>query len=308
MTQTDRPSLSAEKAYILVPLDGSPRAERALPVARRLALALHRPLLLARIIAPIVYPVASFDTPAPPEVYQEIAYDEVSLAEQYLRDQQQALQRGGVTVETYSGHGPAGNGLLNLCATHPVGLVVMTTHGRTGLLRTALGSVADQLVRSSHIPVLLLRSGNEQNDEAAAHAMEHILMPLDGSPLAESALDVAGALAGTVAHHVTLLQVVSYTIDPADRAAAQTYLQTRAQQLQARLGERDCHVDTALTEGAVPSEKIEQYAQKAGCLVVMATHGRGGLRRLAMGSVADQVLRLSRTPLLIVHTVPHHTA
>src|SRR5262249_4491165 len=118
-----------------------------------------------------------------------------------------------------------GTTLLDILDSEQVKLVVMTTHGRTGLVRFALGSVADQLVRGSHVPVLLLRSASSP---ASAHAVDTALtkplpvdwhlyraiVPLDGSELAESALLLVRELAGEVFHHITLQRVLPLTAAP----------------------------------------------------------------------------------------------
>ncbi len=293
---------ASSEARILVPLDGSTRAESALPVAEQLAQELHRTLLLARIVSLIPSSFAASGAALAPEVYQQLVDDERRTADDYLQLQAQALRRQGFAVETLVDQDVRDHAdvLLALCSAQPIGLIVMTSHGRAGLVRFALGSVADHLIRASHIPVLLLRSGDAPEAQTVA-SLNHILAPLDGSPLAESALPVVRALAGSVAQEVTLLRIISYVADVSERMEASRYLEERAQTLRKELGDRMCSVSTALREGVAADEKITQFAEEEGCLIVMATHGRGGMRRLALGSIADRVAHTAQTPVMIVH-------
>ena len=299
MATSSLTALRASEARILVPLDGSTRAERALPIAQRLALALHRPLLLARIIPLVSALLAAPGAPVEPAVYQQLMDDELAEAHEYLTHQGRTLRRQQVVVETVINRGDPATALLDLCAERSVGLIVMTTHGRTGLARAALGNVADRLVRASLLPVLMTPAAEDHDEQSLCRALNHIVIPLDGSPVAETALPVANALAGVMAHEITLLQVISYTADASERLAVSHYLAAQAQSMQGSLAGRDCQIATAIREGVVPSEKIVQFAEDCNCLVVMATHGRSGFRRLTLGSVAAEVIHGSRLPVLV---------
>ncbi|MGO8946112.1 MAG: universal stress protein [Ktedonobacterales bacterium] len=301
---------------ILVPLDGSARAEGALPVARQMAEHLGAPLLLARVGQVTPIPYASSYGALPPESYQQLINDERQLARDYLKKQGQLLREQGISVRTVLAEGEAASALLDICASEQVGLVIMTTHGRTGLARFTLGSVADRLVRYSHIPILLLRSyGSASTSRAAASdspmatslapvaawQIDRVLVPLDGSSLAETALPIVWELAGVVFHHVILERVVPFTASEQDHITAQSYLEAHRRELQAQLASRDCQVVTRICEGVVPSEKIIYEAEEDGCMVVMATHGWGGVKRLVLGSVAEQVVHVAHVPVLLVH-------
>ncbi len=305
MASSSLTTLTAPDACILVPLDGSTRAERALPIARRLALALDRPLLLARIIPLVSALVAAPGAPIEPSVYQQLMDDESDEAHEYLARQAKALRRQAVTVETVVTRGDPATSLLAFCAERPVGLIVMTTHGRTGLARAALGSVADHLVRASLLPVLMTPAAKDRDDLAFDRALNQLVIPLDGSPLAEAAISVAMALAGAVTHTITLLQVISYTADASERLAVDRYLAEQAQSMRESLAGRDCQIATAIREGVVPSEKIIQFADDGDCLIVMATHGRGGVSRLVLGSVAAEVIHRSHLPVLVARPTDH---
>jgi nucleotide-binding universal stress UspA family protein len=129
-----------------------------------------------------------------------------------------------------------------------------------------------------------------------------ILVPLDGSALAETALPIVWELAGTVAHDITLLRVVPFTASEQTHNLANRYLEAHAEELQAQLASGECRVGTAVREGVLPSEKIIEEAESEGGLIVMATHGWGGMKRWVLGSVADQVSHTARVPVLLVHS------
>jgi nucleotide-binding universal stress UspA family protein len=309
---------------ILVPLDGSARAESALPVARQLAKSLGTGIVLARVTPLVTLRFASADAPLPGETYQQLADDQRQLALDYLQQQGQLLRDQGISVKAVLAAGNTVSALLDICATEQIGLVVMTTHGRTGLARFALGSVADQLVRDSHVPVLLLHSFSSpscapvfdaalEKPQAARWHLDHVLVALDGSELSESVLPLVRELAGVVFHHITLQRVLPLTAAEPYRASVKKYLETQERELRAQLGATQCEVTSRLCEGVVPSEKIVEVAQEEGCLVVMATHGWGGMKRLMLGSVTNQVVHTAHVPVLVIHaadqtSLPEHSA
>jgi nucleotide-binding universal stress UspA family protein len=204
-----------------------------------------------------------------------------------------------------------------------VDLVVMTTHGRGPLGRFWLGSVADKLLRQLSVPLLLVHPQQTAPDLTAERVLKHVLVPLDGSELAERVLSPAVALGELMGAHFTLLRVVKpvhptlpYTegfsiaqlageiLDRIEklqgelRKEAQEYLMGHAE----RLRPRSLHVQTRIAVAEHPAAAILQDAAACGAdLIAMATHGRGGLSRLFLGSVADKVLRGSTLPVLVHH-------
>ena len=297
---------------ILVPLDGSARAEGALPVARQLAQRLGAALLLVHVIPPVSLRFVSTDAPLPAETYQQMVDDQRQLASDYLQKQRRLLCEQGIIAKTVLASGDTASTLLDIVDAEQARLVVMTTHGRTGLARFALGSVADQLVRGSRIPVLLLSSGSLpsaahdvdaalEKPQASAWHLDQVLVPLDGSELAESALPLVRELAGAVVHHITLQRVLPPTAAVPYRASVKKYLEAQERELRRQLTTRQCEVTSRLSEGVVPSEKILDEAEEKGSLVVMATHGWGGMKRLVLGSVTNQVVHSAHVPVLVVH-------
>jgi len=194
-------------------------------------------------------------------------------------------------------------------------LVVMTTHGRGPLARAWLGSVADGVARRSRIPVLLLRPTADP-EPIGEHLFRKVLIPLDGSPLGEQILPQAIALGTLADARFTLVRVVSpmvltgYAPTPEGMLTeaaygpelelliqdAEEYLQGVAQPLR----DRGLSVETQVVAEMQPAVGILEFArEKPAELIAMATHGRTGISRLVLGSVADKVLRGTTAPILL---------
>jgi nucleotide-binding universal stress UspA family protein len=181
--------------------------------------------------------------------------------------------------------GTVSHTLLEFEAEERPDLVVMSTHGRTGLARFALGSVTDRLVREGMAPVLVTRLSSE-----ATAQLGRALVMLDGSGVAEEVLPVVQSLAGKPIQSVLLYRVAA---DPDDRQAALTYLEGVAARLQGAIPV-ECKVDIG-----EPRHDIDRASESAD-LVVLCTHGRTGFDRLRHGSVADYVMRHVDKPALLV--------
>jgi nucleotide-binding universal stress UspA family protein len=294
---------------ILVPLDGSPFAEQAVPLASRIAQRSGSKLRLAFVHK---LPAAPVDCAAA-KLFTSIEEVTRKAERAYLRGIQAKLREGGIRLSSaVTLTGDPGPALAQYAGEMAIDLVVMATHGRGGIRRAWLGSVADHLIRHLQVPMLLVRptKGVEPQGWPAAG---RILVPLDGSPFAEQALEMGATLARTLDTEVTLLQVVPPVLplpDPAlpgpsaydeeltelCRAQVQDYLDDVVERLRAR-GLRATGVAAVgwnTVESILDVARPEQIA-----LVVLATHGRGGLRRLALGSVADQLVRGADVPVLV---------
>jgi nucleotide-binding universal stress UspA family protein len=198
------------------------------------------------------------------------------------------LARRNVRARTILLKGMAAHELLFLEEQEKPGLVVMGSHGRTGLARFALGSVADRLVRMGTSPVLIVRSFSQENGSA-----ERALVPLDGSAVAEDALPLVETLAGKPLRFVKLVQAVE---SPNDVPQASAYLD----EIRSRLVPIGIDVVSEVRLGR-PSATIEAEAESVD-LVIMATHGRGGFDRIRHGSIAYQATRHLAVPVLLVRT------
>jgi nucleotide-binding universal stress UspA family protein len=271
---------------IMVPLDGSELAERALPCAERLGVATGATLHLVHVVElapPLTGPFAPAYVPG--SVYDDLVAQDRQHATAYLDKMRERVAAGGVHVRTEQMVGYAAATLLDYERDAGIDLVVMCSHGRTGLARFALGSVAEHLLRHGTAPVLLVRPFGDPV------TLEHAMVPLDGSERAEEALRVVDQLARDVVHEVTLLRVIGAAQEGPE---AERYLDEVAR----RLTQEHLACSRRIAQGD-PAETIIDVAGKDK-LVVMATRGRSGLARWALGSVADRVAHGGAAAVLLV--------
>jgi nucleotide-binding universal stress UspA family protein len=284
---------------ILVPLDGSTLAERALPYATALAGASGARLVLVRVAAPGAGP------------------DGVREARAYLAQVAAGLTSEGRQVETAA---PAGDVVDEICAEarrQNADLLVSATHGRGGLGRWVYGSVAAALLARSQLPVLLVRAWGATPSAARLADHPRLLVPLDGSAFGEEALPVAESLADALGGELVLLRAVvrpdapfapDWIVEPllrqeldAATVEAESYLRRLAERY-AQAG-RTVHIDVRVGQPGLEAEAdvIDKAGREHGAaLAVMTTHGYTGLRRIVLGSVADSVVRRSTLPVVLV--------
>jgi len=294
---------------ILAPVDLSPMENPAISVATRLARQFDATVHLVRVVAPPV-----IIEPNPQMKAFEIT--EQALAEEHeaCRKKLEALgaeveKEAGVRVQTTLRDGRVTQTLRDHAAEIGADVIVMTSHSRGGLKRLNLGSVTDYLIRNTHIPVLVVKPDVPLFDEAGVTA--RIVVPLDGSEMAQEILPQVVALASALKATVALLQVLTpqtYSqkriVQPglpwwdADIAAADAYLSGQAEFIAAS----GVTVTTDVTLNTDVPAAILDYAirNKASCLA-LATNGVGGLRRFVFGTVADELTRKSPISLLVFH-------
>ncbi len=212
-----------------------------------------------------------------------------------------ASDRGVATVtDVVAGAVPAT--ITNYAAEHDVDLVAVSTHGRTGMERVLLGSVAERVVRGSPVPVLVLRPDGE--DLAYPHG--DVLVPTDGSDLAAAALDHAAELVdGGTLHVISVVDVASLGLDVHSQVQVKALEDDAADTVAAATAAaEDAGVESVVGDVAVRSSvdgAIHDYAADHDVgLIVMGTHGRSGLDRYLLGSVAEKTVRTASTPVLTV--------
>jgi len=208
--------------------------------------------------------------------------------------------------------GPIADALRGHALRHSVDLIVMATHARKGIARVWLGSVADRLIRETGIPVLAVRPPSLATEIASGPSFKRILVALDGSALAEKSLKPALALASLEQAEITLLRVVNSedhipagemhaSTGPAratDVDDAQRYLAG----LTVMLAEHRVSIHSAVVIAADIPRAILGFAETHGSdLVAIATHGRGGVARVVIGSVADRVMTEGGISTLVLH-------
>ncbi|HWV58191.1 MAG TPA: universal stress protein [Longimicrobiales bacterium] len=304
---------------IMVPLDGSAFAEHALPyaleIARRAQAALHPTLVYVadepwRGMEGLTPYRFEGETSAEPSYEEEERGDEQA----YLKRVAELASGRGVTAvpALLEGHVPDA---LERHATH-VGadLVVMASHGSGVLDRAWLGSVADAMVRRLPVPILLARpTGDSPPDLARSPAIERILVPLDGSTLAEQALEPARQIGHLWQAQCTLFGVTKPGMSLGDElvdhptagspaasgdalAAARNHLEHIADRIRPHWS----GVTVEVVEERHVARAILWAAERLKAdMIALATHGRGGLARMVLGSVADKVVRGANIPVLI---------
>lgn len=297
---------------LLVPLDGSEFSERSLPFAQAIARTASASLHLVQVAAPAV--PAHFISSSAFE-YQGLdlegyAQRHRTEAQQYLESVAKRLDDHGISVSAELVEGNIADKLAWYAGHVDADLIVMTTHGRTGVSKVWLGSVADALVRHTSVPVFLMHPEDPYGVPEEVGSIDNILVPLDGSPLAEAVLKPATAMAEATGARLTLTHMVSshavlgaqlFPLLPDDivivREKAEEYLTGVAEGLRAK----GLTVETHLEEHEAPATAIAEVAKKVDAkLIALATHGYGGLKKALLGSVADKVLRASALPLLVV--------
>lgn len=276
---------------LLVPLDGSPASEQAVPVAARLAKAVAATLHLVHIHSPSPHPIHIEGLPVIDDDMRSLA----GLHERtYLERHRDALVGEGVHATVARLEGPVAATLVGYAREVKADLLVMTTQGQGGFARLALGSVADAIARCTSTPLLLLRPPH--GDQAvSATPFGTVLLPLDGSHRAEQNLGRAIDLGMLDGAKYVLAQVLAP--DQADEASARRYLEAVAIRLRAA----GRVVSTVVTKSENPADGICAIAREQQAdLIALSTHGHSGIVEELLGSVADKVVRGSDLPILLL--------
>ena len=296
---------------ILVPLDGSSLAEQVLPYVEQLGKLSHSNIRLIRAIEPVPPDLAD---PKHGLYLDRVAISLRDDAGRYLNTVAQPVQKSGLNVVSEVHEGDAATCIVGEAEQDPGALVAMATHGRTGLGRWMLGSVMDKVLHAVHNPLLAVRA-KDQRDFALDSGIEQVVVPLDGSSLAEQALPLAFSIAQALSIKVVLLRATPTTlihhsgnylnapveeILEEEAGAAVQYLHDTALKLNE---ESLSHVDERVVYGSPASTIIDAVHDLSNCLIVMTTHGRSGVERWFMGSVADRVIRRSDCPVLLIRAI-----
>jgi nucleotide-binding universal stress UspA family protein len=296
---------------ILVPLDGSSLAEQALSCATMLACGLPAELVLFRAV---FLPADDRAALAKAGVEPEGLLAQLEMAAQdYLDGLVEQLANERLNARPVVERGPPAEAIVDYAAQANVDQIVMATHGYSGIKRWTHGSVAERVLQTARVPLLLVRVSEQDltRDWHQPMSCRRILVPLDGSPVAEQILPTVTTVAQALGAELILFQVsivhvtgwmtgewylpIQGVLDTAEEDA-QAYLDA----VGGRLEEQGLDVVTATSIGPV-ADCIVEYAEASHIdLIAMCTHGRTSLARWALGSVADRVLRAGATPILLV--------
>lgn len=271
---------------IVVPLDGSKLAEVALPYAEEVAAKMGSDIALLSVLESL--------TGEEYKEFQKYAKRIVPAtkhyAEKYIETGSKAIK-----VEAITRTGNPAKSILDYVDKGNVDLIVMASHGRSGISRWAVGSVADKIVRATtRKPVMLIRAKESRSDVREKRILKTALVPLDGSTGSRAVIPYISGIASKLKMEVTLLQVVSGNNH--DYSDAEAYLRNESAELEVQGVKASYKVST----GAVADKIVDLADELFVDLVAMSTRGRSGFNLWSLGSVAERVFLGGNTPLLLV--------
>jgi nucleotide-binding universal stress UspA family protein len=279
---------------VLVPLDGSELAERAIPYAKTIAKTEGSEVILFTVSVAFV---EQLDRPMK-------AYLELNAKE---------LQSQSIKASTAITYGNVADEIIKFADNNKIDLIILSTHGHSGIKRWALGSVALKVLHGTCIPVLLIKS---RAHKIADVEFKKILVPLDGSSFSEASIPYVKELAKGTGSEIILLWVSEPPVLPADRSPAikpsweeyrdilMTEVQRQAEkyleEIKANLVKSGIKVRSQAILGK-SVKSILQVAQKEDInLIAMTTHGRTGVSRWVYGSVASRIVEESPQPVMLI--------
>jgi len=296
---------------IIVPVDGSTFGELALPKALGIACKSGGEVRIVTVITPLPRSHASEEDRAHEE-------ERISLAQNRAQDYMGELQKRvilsgcDVPISCHVEVGSVVEGLDSHARSAKADLLVMTTHGWGPVKRAWLGSVADGLLRRTPCPILAIRPREGEGLKLEETRYQRILVTLDGSPESREILPYARAFAGVLVCSITLFRVIpphfplsspftSHSAHQFQGMEAEEALAGKALEEEAiALREGGISVDVVVRPGVHPADGILDYVEENPVdIIAMATHGRGGVARLVLGSVADKVIRGGNVPVLL---------
>jgi len=290
---------------MLIPLDGSKVAEQVLPYARFLAKALKIPVELLEVVD--LEALRLLANPERGRYIDTLLSERMDTGKSYLDAIAQSFQDTQVTCVVEKGL--AEDMIIERAAADKDTLIVMATHGRSGIQRWVLGSVADKVLHEATNHVLLVRANDGGKTDGEA-ALKTVIVPLDGSPLAETVLPYVFDLAKKMRLEVVFVRAYALPTSTADEyetysdelvsqieAEAKDYL---AEKVREAKGKGLENVSSVVNIGYGAEEIITLARKTADNFVAMCTHGRSGIKRWVLGSVTDRVVRHSGDPVLII--------
>lgn len=318
---------------ILVPLDGSKRAETALPLAARIAQQSGATLVLVRVVSVLSEYWPTIST-AYPSLTESAVEADLAEASTYLEEVASTGELAGLSVKTTVHYGPVVPTILSVATSYASNLIVLCSHGSAGMIHWMMGSVAEKIARHATVPVLVVREGHVPSASMPAGSGRpmRMLVPLDGSLSAQAALEPGTALLNALArpgeqaalHLVRVCQPLSAAgrrtddgwQDEEELGRARETLRSTVEQIQAgalapSINERrlpvtwsvvrDMDIARALVEIAERGEETQSANGARECqFIAMSTHGRSGFQRWMLGSITERVLHATTLPILIV--------
>lgn len=283
---------------ILVPLDGSELGEVALVYAKELAGAINLEVQMACA------------TERQDEATHRMCGLYLDKVAERMRTQVKRINSES-DVKTVVVDGNPATALVEYSEKEGIDLIIMMSHGRSGIMQWAMGSTANKVIQRSQTPVLLVRASAKSSKRRPVHIFNKILVPLDGSQIGEAALPYVKIIAQALDCEVILLGVVEiiqhiHTIGGPDHF---TYSEQQIEQMKSEVAKYlekvseqfvNGKTHTILRVGDPAQEVIKLSAEENVNLVAMSSHGKSGIIRWVMGSVSSKVLQAGKTPLLLV--------
>jgi nucleotide-binding universal stress UspA family protein len=303
---------------VLAPVDGSTRALRAVPWAEKFA-GPDGTVILLRVVPPQPdYAESLFSLVGAEGTVQEIQDAWNQTAEADLEEAAALLSASGVTVEQMVTAGEPDEEIVAAVARRGAQMIVMASHGRGAVGRAIFGSVADRVARTATVPVLILRAPDEDVDSNVV--VSRIVVPLDGSQIAARALPIAGQVAKQFAAPVHVVRAVDAALalpmasgvfgagpvvnaDVTDQIwqEAEAEAQATVTAAVSRLQAEGVDASGGIVNGS-PFFAISEMIEP-GDLLILTSHGRGGVRRWLLGSVAEKLVREAKAPVMLVPAV-----
>ena len=324
---------------ILVPLDGSEISQGVLPYVSQLARGLNASVILLTILDPDDVPEAARSPEGERDLRRDMYPQQpVAVAEAAPRRDVRTPYRGrmeiveqdkamavlqpfvdhleaqGVEAVARVAVGPVAETIVDFAHSNECGIIAMSTHGRNAIARGILGSVTDKVMHLSRSPVLAITPDKAAEYSEKGTTIKNIVVPLDGSELAETALDFAVNIARAMGLTVHLVRVAtaggyyglsSYSF-PAAAGMAEIDIQLENEAIDylsniaANLAQQGVEVEWKLLRGAPAKAIVEDAQESPRDLIVLSTHGRSGISRWLLGSVSEALVRASGDPVLVI--------
>jgi nucleotide-binding universal stress UspA family protein len=306
---------------VIVPLDGSELSEQSLPYAELIARSLGASIELVQ--AYDVLPAGLLGARNRQGVVDRLDQGARDRALASMESQRQRLEGDGHNVSLVAQRGPAADVIVAAAGAEPTALVVMSTHGRSGISRWVMGSVTDKVLHTTPNPMLIVRA-NVMGPASPETSLKTVVVPLDGSPLSELAIPHAISVAGALSSGITVLRITPTenhyrhqinlvtpemgTVPDFDMAEPGELVSEDADEASGYLADvrnrmRIDHAHGVASEHRVNDNIAQTIIERAGeqpSLVAMTTHGRSGVGRMVLGSVTDRVVRHSNLPVLVI--------
>lgn len=297
---------------ILVPYDGSALSARALPVAAALAARTGARVELATVHDPSAYIPFVPGEVAIPVYDQELVHVHRERDQRTLDEAVAQLRAHGVEASGVLLDGTVVEALVEHMAASGADLTILTTHGRRGFERLRLGSVASALLTRATVPVLLVRgAGSDEATSTPALPTGALLCALDGSAFAEAIVSYASTFADATGMTLHLVAVtVPHSVSLAPFGTEALLADPEALEAESRAREAYLHRIAATCPAGTTVRTVTDMSAAQGILeaatdtpcgaIALATHGRSGVKRFVLGSVADEVIRHAHVPVLVV--------